>query len=167
MTASPADRALSPDQFRALMSRFASGVTVVTTLDGRGRAHGMTVSAFASLSLEPPLVLVCVDRNASMFEVLDVIPYFAVNILAEDQEALSRRFSDEEMELRFEGVAYSSGIAGVPLLAGTAANVECRRVARYDAGDHGVFVAEVAGGASVNDRYPLVYFRGSYGRLER
>src|SRR5262245_39071569 len=102
MTASPADRALTPDQFRQLMSRSATVTTSLTAVHPSHPSHGMTVSAFSPLSLEPPLVLVCVDRSASMLEVLDAATHFAVNILAEGQESLSRRFSLEEMELRFE-----------------------------------------------------------------
>jgi flavin reductase (DIM6/NTAB) family NADH-FMN oxidoreductase RutF len=167
MTTSEAGKAVTRDLFRSLLSRFASGVTVVTTVDERERAHGMTVSAFASLSLDPPLVLLCVDHAASMFGVLDAATHFAVNILAEDQAALSRRFSDEAMELRFDGIAWSPGTGGVPVLAGTAAAIECRRHAKHDAGDHAIFIGEVVGGSAEGGRRPLVYFRGTYGRLER
>lgn len=167
MTASHADMALTPDQFRQLMSRFASGITVLTAVDARQRPHGMTVSAFSSLSLDPPLVLVCVDRSASMLDVLDAATHFAVNILAEGQEALSRRFSLEEMELRFEGVGHSSGIGGVPVLHGALATLECRRMARHDAGDHAIFIGEVMGGTLDQAARPLVYYAGAYGRVER
>lgn len=167
MTAPHASKALTPDQFRQLMSRFASGITVLTTVDGRGRPHGMTVSAFASLSLEPPLVLACVDRSATMLDVLDIATHFAVNILAEGQEGLSRRFSLEEMELRFEGVGHSSGIGGVPVLRAALATLECRRSARHDAGDHAIFIGEVVGGMLDSAARPLVYYAGAYGRVER
>lgn len=166
MTAPHAEKALTPDQFRQLMSRFASGITVLTAVDARLRSHGMTVSAFSSLSLDPPLVLVCVDRSATMLEVLDVATHFAVNILAEDQEGLSRRFSLEEMELRFEGVAHSSGMGGVPVLAGALATLECRRAGRHDAGDHAIFIGEVVGGSLDAAARPLLYYAGAYGRVE-
>src|SRR5829696_179711 len=82
--------ALDPDQFRSILGRFASGVTVVTAVDAGGRDHGMTVSAFCSVSLAPPLVLVCIDRDASMHELLHETTHFAVNILSSRQESLSR-----------------------------------------------------------------------------
>lgn len=167
MTAPQADKALTPDQFRQLLGRFASGITVLTTVDARGRPHGMTVSAFSSLSLDPPLILVCVDRAATMLDVLDTGTHFAVNVLAEGQENLSRRFSLEEMELRFEGVAHSSGIGGVPVLHGALVTLECRRSARHDAGDHAIFVGEVVGGTLDPAARPLLYYAGAYGRVER
>ncbi|MCC6319719.1 MAG: flavin reductase family protein [Gemmatimonadaceae bacterium] len=167
MTPSESQQFLSPDRFRELMSRFASGVTILTTLDDRDRPHGMTVSAFSSLSLVPPLVLVCVDRSATMLDVLDRATYFAVSVLSESQVALSRRFSLEEMELRFEGVAHSSGISGVPRIDGALMVVECRRRERFDAGDHAIFVGEVIGGSHDPEGRPLVHWSGTYGRMER
>ena len=167
MTAPHADKALTSNEFRQLMSRFASGITVLTAVDGRARPHGMTVSAFSSLSLDPPLVLVCVDRSATMLDVLDAATHFAVNILAEGQESVSRRFSLEEMELRFEGVGNSPGIGGVPVLHGALATLECRRSARHDAGDHAIFIGEVVGGTLDPAGRPLVYYAGAYGRVER
>ena len=167
MTTSPGGQAASSELFRALLGRFASGVTVVTTLDAEGRAHGMTVSAFSALSLEPPLVLVCVAHAASMLGVLDAATHFAVNILSEEQEALSRRFADEAMELRFDGVEYARGAGGVPVLAHTVATIACRRHDRHDVGDHAIFIGEVVEGRVDGDRRPLVYHRGAYGRLAR
>jgi flavin reductase (DIM6/NTAB) family NADH-FMN oxidoreductase RutF len=157
-----------PDaQFRSLMSRFASGVTVVTTVDDRRRAHGMTVTAFSSLSLDPPLVLICVDRAASMLEVLDTAGFFAVNILSDSQGRLSRQFSREEMELRFEGVPFHAGATSAPLIDGAHAVIECRRHARHDVGDHTIFVGLVVSGELNDTTAPLVFHRGIYGRLER
>lgn len=167
MTAPDAERAVSPDVFRHLMSRFASGVTVVTTVDLAHRPHGMTVSAFCSLSLEPPLVLLCVDRAAGMIDVIDAATHFAVSILAEDQEGLSRRFALEEMELRFEGVRYDPGLGGAPRIHGAVAVVECRRTGRFDAGDHAIFIGEVVAGHVDPAARPLVYYAGTYGRVER
>ena len=159
--------AVSADLFRQLLARFASGITVLTTVDARQRAHGMTVSAFTSLSLNPPLVLVCVDRAASMLTVLDAASHFAVNILAQGQDALSRRFSREEMVRRFDGIGYSLGAGGVPVLHDALAVAECRRTARYDAGDHAIFIGEVVAGTMSQGTRPLIYFAGSYERLER
>lgn len=165
MNAPDAPRGVTPGLFRTLMGRFASGVTVVTTMDERQRPHGMTVSAFSSLSLDPPLVLVCVDRAASMLGVLEASHHFAVNILADRQEALSRRFSDEAMELRFEGVDHRPGVSGAPVIESAHAVIECRRHSRYDVGDHCIFVGEVVAGHVAAEGGPLVFHRGAYGRF--
>jgi len=153
------------DTFRTLLSRFLSGVTVVTTSDDEGRPHGMTVSSFCSLSLEPPLVLVCIDRTASMHDLLTSAETFAVNILAGDQEVLSRRFADVGIEARFDGVSWSPSSAG-PLIDGAHATLECRRVARHPGGDHTIIIGEVLGGSTALRGSPLLYYRGGYGQLE-
>ena len=152
------------DTFRTLLSRFLSGVTVVTIHDAEGQPHGMTVSSFCSVSLEPPLILVCIEHAASLHDALTETPTFAVNVLASDQEALSRRFADTGIAARFEGVAWRSGSAG-PLLDGAHATLECRSVARHPGGDHTIIVAEVVGGATADKGTPLVYYRGGYGQL--
>src|SRR5918993_2861253 len=104
---------IDPDSFRSVLGRFASGITVVTTRDTDGRDVGMTVSAFASVSLDPPLISVCIERRASMFRALCGSPTFGVSILASDQEALSRRFSAMESSHRFDGLGYERGDSGV------------------------------------------------------
>lgn len=154
---------VTKDEFRSAMSRFASGVTVVTMKDADSRAQGITVSAFTSLSLEPPLVLVCIDKRASLHNHLVEGAHFAVNILAEDQELISRRFASRD-EDRFSGTGYREGITGAPLLEGALGHIECRVVHVYPGGDHSVIVGEVET-ANVTDGKPLVYFRGGYARL--
>ena len=156
---------LDPDAFRAVLGRFASGVTVVTTRDTRGLDHGLTVSAFCSLSLAPPLVLVCIDHAASVYPVIAEAPHFAVNILAAGQEALSRRFSGKDPN-RFEGIGFARGQTGVALLDDVLATIECRRVAQHEGGDHTVFIGE-AEAASARALSPLLYYRGGYAQLER
>jgi flavin reductase (DIM6/NTAB) family NADH-FMN oxidoreductase RutF len=156
---------VDPSAYRAALARFASGVTVVTARDGDGRDVGMTVSAFTSLSLEPPLVLICVDHNASVAPVLAHCEIFAVNILAESQEMLSRRFAEHEVD-RFDGVPFSRGALGPALLDGALAHVECRVHARHPGGDHTILVGAVDA-VRVADGNPLLYFRGSYGRHVR
>src|SRR5207244_9970843 len=106
---------VSKDEFRSAMSRFASGVTVVTTSTEDHQPNGLTVSSFASLSLEPPLVLVCIDQRASIHDLLVEGRYFAVNVLAEAQEILSRRFASRDAD-RFSGTGYVVGFAGVPIV---------------------------------------------------
>jgi flavin reductase (DIM6/NTAB) family NADH-FMN oxidoreductase RutF len=157
---------LDPDLFRAVLGRFASGVTVVTTRDADGRDHGMTVSAFSSLSLDPPLVLACIDRHASMHDALVGAAWVVVNILSAEQEALSRRFSNLEPDTRFDGVGFSRGSHGGPVLDDVLANLECRLRTTYREGDHTILVLEVSS-AAARDARPLLYYRGGYAQLER
>lgn len=155
---------MSSDAFRRAMASFAASVTVVTTVDGAGRNHGMTATAFSSLSLDPPLCLVCIDKGASVLPAFRESAHFAVNILASDQEALSTRFAGPDRD-RFEGVRWRRGaIAGCPLIAGAIATVECLRREVLPGGDHDILVGLVAA-ATVADGAPLVYFRGGYADL--
>lgn len=154
---------VDPAQFRQLLGRFATGVTVVTARTADGRPIGMTASSVASVSLDPPLLLVCVDRRHEMHAALEAGTHFALNVLAADQEWLSRRFA-EDLEDRFDGVGYRENKHGVPLLDGTVAAIECRKHAAVPGGDHTVFFGLVTGG-SVTDRRPLLYYRGGYAAL--
>jgi flavin reductase (DIM6/NTAB) family NADH-FMN oxidoreductase RutF len=156
---------IDTDTFRAVLGRFASGVTVVTTRDAGGRDHGLTVSAFASLSLVPPLVLICIDRASSVHPVLRDATHFVVNILSAGQEALSRRFSGSDLD-RFDGIGYTRGNRGVAILEDVLAFVECRVARQHDEGDHTIFVGEVEA-AETNSGRPLLYYRGGYATLER
>lgn len=154
---------VSKDDFRAALGRFVSGVTVVTTRGGDNEPVGMTVSAFASVSLEPPLVLACIDKRASVHGRFAEGTYFGVSILAEDQEHLSRRFASKD-EDRFNGTGYTEGATGTPLLDGAVAYLECRVVHAYPGGDHTIIVGEVESTA-IGERKPLAYFRGGYSQL--
>ena len=156
--------AIDPDEFRAVLGRFASGVTVLTACDTEGRDHGMTVSAFCSASLVPPLVLACIDRSADMYDVLRSATHFGISILAEGQEALSRRFAELEAG-RFDGIGYSRSESGVVLLDDALGHMDCRRVDRYDAGDHAICVGEVEWSRS-HQGTPLLYYRGGYTQLD-
>jgi len=157
---------IDPDTFRSVLGRFASGITVLTARDDEDNDFGMTVSAFCSVSLVPPLVLVCVDRVASMHEMLLRASHFAVNILAAHQEALSRRFSGPDEHKRFDGVGYTRGENGVALLDEALVHLECKVVARHEAGDHTVVISAVERAAAYDGR-PLLYYRGGYAQLER
>jgi len=154
---------VSSDDFRAALSRFASGVTVVTTLMDDGQPHGITVSAFCSVSLEPPLVLVCIDRRASIHDRLEKGRNFAVNVLAEHQEDHSKRFASKHPD-RFKDTHYTTGTTGVPVLEGALANIECRVAEAYPAGDHTIVVGRVEA-IDLREGKPLAYFRGGYARL--
>lgn len=153
-------------QFRTALSRFASGVTVVTTQDAEARPLGLTVSAFSSLSLEPPLVLVCIDRAAYIHDHLQPSGSFVVNILSTEQEHLSRLFASREPD-KFNGVGYTAGSTGAPVLADVHAALECRIKAAYEGGDHTIFVGEVEHTHVREDSHPLLYYRGGYANLQQ
>ena len=155
---------LDQDAFRAVLGRFASGVTIVTVRGANGRDYGMTVSAFSSVSLEPPLVMVCIGEDASLKPMIAEATHYGVSILASDQEPLSRRFAAHGE--RFDGVGFTRGDNGMALIDGALAFMECRIIARHRAGDHTVVIGEVEA-ASVADQRPLLYYRGGYAQLER
>ena len=157
---------IDPDTFRSVLGRFASGVTVVTARNESGRDYGMTVSAFCSVSLVPPLVLVCIEQSASSHDALLETSHFAINILAADQEPISRRFSGDDEHTRFDGVGYSRGTTGAALIDDALAHIECRRVSHHPAGDHTIVVGEVEAAVAHSAR-PLLYYRGGYAQLER
>jgi flavin reductase (DIM6/NTAB) family NADH-FMN oxidoreductase RutF len=154
---------VSPDLFRDLLGRFATGVTILTTRAADGRLYGMTANAVAAVSLDPPLVLVCVERTREMHDVLRSAPRFALSVLAADQEPLSHRFAEDSGD-RFAGVAMLEGAHGLPLVAGAVAHIECATREAVAAGDHTIFIGRVTGGAGT-DRPPLAYFRATYGRF--
>ena len=151
---------VSAAEFRAACSRFATGITVVTCLDREGRPHGMTVNSFTSVSLEPRLVLVSIDLRHAILGHFLACRWFAVNVLAENQECLSHRFSSVS-ENRFIDVDWHSGESGMPLLAGVLAQFECATVRHIEIGDHAVLVGEVRCASSSEGR-PLLYFNRSY-----
>ncbi len=155
---------VSPDEFRSALGRFPSGVTVVTTKGADGSDQGMTVSAFCSVSLEPPLVLICIEKTASVYEALTSAPEFVVNILSAKQEQIARRFSIVDID-RFEGVGFSRTQNGIAVLDDALGIIECNRSALHDAGDHTIIVAEVEATRAENGS-PLMYYRGGYAQLE-
>lgn len=155
---------VDPDGFRSVLGRFASGVTVVTVRDPQGRDQGMTVSAFSSVSLSPPLVMVCIGHEASLHPLIGHVTHFGVNILSATQEALSRRFA-AHLD-RFDGVGFERAESGVALIEGALAFLECRIVARHPTGDHTIVIGEVEAVGNRDDR-PLLYYRGGYAQLER
>jgi flavin reductase (DIM6/NTAB) family NADH-FMN oxidoreductase RutF len=146
--------------YRRTCAQFVTGITVVTTLDTHQHPHGMTINSFSSVSLDPPLVLVSIDlRNAILGHFISS-SWFAVNVLAEHQEELSRRFSTAS-ENRFLGVNWHEGLSGVPLLEGVLAQLECFVVRTFEAGDHTVLIGEVRR-AGYNEGKPLVFFDSGY-----
>ncbi len=149
-------------RFRQVLGHFASGVTVVTT-EHAGQLYGMTVSSFSSLSLNPPLVLICIDTSLPTHKALQDAQHFAINILSKQQEHLSRRFATRELD-KFQGVAYTIGQLQAPLLDGALATIECRLQTTYTVGDHTIFVGEVID-AQVGEGTPLLYYRRGYHAL--
>jgi flavin reductase (DIM6/NTAB) family NADH-FMN oxidoreductase RutF len=151
--------------FRQMMSRFASGVTIVTTAC-EGQLAGLTVSSFASLSLNPTLVLVCIAEYASSHSAIAEAGKYAVNILAEDQEHLSRRFASPATDTeKFVPGSYTLSARGLPLLTGALATLECDVVDMLRSGDHTIFVGEVMD-AQANAGCPLLYYRSGYHQLD-
>jgi flavin reductase (DIM6/NTAB) family NADH-FMN oxidoreductase RutF len=149
-------------QFKAAMSHFASGVTVVTT-EHAGVQYGMTVASFASLSLHPPLVLVCIEKSVKTHDAIAMAGKFGVSILAQSQQDVSGRFASKADD-KFAGMPVRSGELGVPLIDGALCALECRVHAQLPGGDHTIFLGEVVE-AVLGDGAPLVYFRSGYREL--
>jgi flavin reductase (DIM6/NTAB) family NADH-FMN oxidoreductase RutF len=154
---------ITSDEFRRALGQFASGVTAVTTRDGQGRPLGLTVSAFCSVSLQPPLVLVCVDRTSEAHGAFRESGLFGVSVLSEGQEEISRRFAWPG-DTKFDA-GLIPGRTGVPLVKDALVHLECRLSAAHEAGDHTVFVGEILETA-VRAGRPLLYHRGLYRRLD-
>lgn len=137
---------------------------MVTTKAADGSDQGMTVSAFCSVSLQPPLVLICIEKTASVYDALTSAPGFVVNILSAKQEQIARRFSIVDID-RFEGVGFSRTQNGIAVLDDVLGIIECRKFALHDAGDHTIILGEVEATRAENGS-PLLYYRGGYAQLE-
>ena len=155
---------IGPDDFRKVLSHFGTGVTVVTTCDATTHPTGLTCSAFASVSLDPPLVMVCVDHKAQCFPALRDGGRFAVNILRADQEAVSRRFATSKIADKFDGVPHRITDMGLPLVEDALAHLECITVGTHVEGDHTIFIGRVERAGAPGGE-PLLYYRGRYERL--
>jgi flavin reductase (DIM6/NTAB) family NADH-FMN oxidoreductase RutF len=154
------------DVFRRVMGQFATGVTIVTTRLG-DHLHGSTANAFTSVSLEPLLVLVCLDKKGDTHDLVKDAGIFAVNVLSEEQEHLSRLFArkDPENPHRLDTVPHYYRVTGAPIIEGCLAYLDCRVVEAVPAGDHTIFLGQVEEAAVVNEARPLLFFRGRYCRL--
>ncbi len=150
---------LPPHEFRQTLGRFASGVTIITAAHA-GEQRGMTANAFVSVSLSPPLILVSVDKQASMHAVLEEVTRFGVSVLSVSQRHLSDHFAGRPQEVTVPWFDHQ----GLPLIAGAVAQLVCRKNSSVDAGDHTLFVGEVEYSRYTDDD-PLVYFRGEYHEL--
>jgi 3-hydroxy-9,10-secoandrosta-1,3,5(10)-triene-9,17-dione monooxygenase reductase component len=161
---------IDSDTFRRVMGHFVTGVTVVTALDG-ARPFGITVNALSSVSLDPPLVMVALDRRRFLTPIVRAAGRYAVSILAEDQQALSDCFAGAPVEpgrLEFCGASWHAGPTGLPLLDGAIATLECTVVGTFSAGDHDLFIGHVDSLANDPEHpMPLIYYRRRYLRIER
>jgi flavin reductase (DIM6/NTAB) family NADH-FMN oxidoreductase RutF len=156
---------IASDEFKKLLGLWTTGVTIVTSCAGE-KIHGMTVSAFTEVSLDPPLVLVCCDESSNTHPVIAEGGVFAVNVLARGQEALSNRFASKEDEWkRFEGLAWETEVTGAPILPGIVAAMDCRVVAAHPAGDHVIYIGEVEALRVDASRQPLLHQAGIYGHF--
>jgi flavin reductase (DIM6/NTAB) family NADH-FMN oxidoreductase RutF len=156
-------RRLSPEEFREVISHFASGVTVITALHD-GQAFGTTASAVSSLSLEPPMLLICMNKQSETGRAVAASKCFGVNILGANQAGLAERFAQKGAD-KFAGVPVTAGKWGEPLFSEALATLECRVAEETSGGTHYVFLAEVESG-SARGGAPLAYFKGEFGRLE-
>jgi 3-hydroxy-9,10-secoandrosta-1,3,5(10)-triene-9,17-dione monooxygenase reductase component len=160
-----ADDILSPGapDFRDVLGNFATGVTIITATDDEGPA-GVAANSFTSVSLDPPLVLFCVARSSTTWPRIERARKFAVNILGEHQEELSRLFAQKGAD-RFGKTEWHVGVGGSPVLHDVLAYIDCEFWAEYDGGDHIIVVGKVLDLGITHDAGPLVFFRGRYGRL--
>lgn len=166
MTASTQEP-VSERAFRNALGMFPTGVVVITAVSGGARL-GLTVSSFSSVSLEPPLVLFSVAKRAFSFAALQTVDRYAINILSEDQVVVSNRFATSaSVADKWEGVPVLAGATGVPILPNVLAALECMAYARYDGGDHEIFLGRVVAITSrePTNPHPLIFFRGRYGKL--
>ena len=161
MSAAVQQQAPEPADFRKAMGSFAAGVTVVTACHD-GRLGGTTVSAFSSVSMDPPLVMVCLKRDSRTLAALGQAKSFCVNILASDQGDLAYAFAKSGCDDRFALTAVEAGVCGAPLLAGVTAAVECELHAAHDGGDHEILVGRVLRVVVDEAKAPLVYVRGGF-----
>jgi flavin reductase (DIM6/NTAB) family NADH-FMN oxidoreductase RutF len=156
-------------EFRLALGQFATGVTVVTAERAPGRVHGMTANSFTSVSLDPLLILICVNQNAQLLPLVKRQKRFGVNILKDDQQAISQYFActeeNDDTEKRL-GIRYRWTKTGIPLLEEALVHLACNVVASHAAGDHTIFIAEVES-VEVYDGEPLLYLRGNYRPVAR
>ena len=152
---------LDPQQFRAALGMFATGVTIVTARAEDGTLVGLTANSFNSVSLSPPLVLWSLARRAGSMPVFSRGSHYAINILAADQKELAQRFATRDID-RFAGVKFREGCGGAPVLEGCAAVFECANRSQYEEGDHVIFVGEVEACSRADQAQPLIFHGGRY-----
>lgn len=152
--------AVDSESFRRACSKFATGITVATVLDSDGVPHGMTANSFTSVSCDPPLVLLCIDHRTTILPAFRAGIHFGINVLGEEQRQLSVRFAQKGRD-RFDGIPWTAGQTGVPLLEDALACFECRITQRVTAGDHDIFIGEVTA-TVLREGRPLLFFNSGY-----
>jgi flavin reductase (DIM6/NTAB) family NADH-FMN oxidoreductase RutF len=165
----PSMTPVSVEVFRKALSHFATGVTVITVDHGDGQIHGMTANAFASVSLDPLLVLVCIGRNAHTHGLVHLQKRFGVNVLAEHQEELARYFAQVDQDpatARRLGVKFARTPRGTPMLQSSLAHLDCKLVEAHEAGDHTIFLGAVEQ-IETGEGDPLLFYRGQYRKLPK
>ena len=166
MTRAGSNWGLEPDSatYRTVLGHFATGVTIVTALDG-DTPVGMACNSFTSVSLDPPLVLFCAAKNSSTWPQMQNAQHFAVNVLDEDAEALCRVFATKGVD-RFAGVSHRRAVTGAPVLDDALAYIDCETEVEHDAGDHVIVVGRVVEMGYATEGKPLLFYRGGYGHFE-
>jgi flavin reductase (DIM6/NTAB) family NADH-FMN oxidoreductase RutF len=154
---------IDPRDFRNALSTYATGVTIITAAGADGKPYGITCNSFASVSLNPPLVLWSLVVYSSSLSVFQNASHFAVNVLGVSQQALANKFAKSSDD-KFAGVEWTPGLGNAPLLADSVANFQCRAASRYYGGDHVIFLGAVEA-YSYNRKEPLLFARGGYGRF--
>jgi flavin reductase (DIM6/NTAB) family NADH-FMN oxidoreductase RutF len=154
---------IDPRDFRSALGTYATGVTIVTAATPEGKPYGLTCNSFASVSLNPPLVLWSLLIYSQGMNIFQNASHFAVNVLGVSQQALATKFANSSVD-RFSDVAWTPGLGGAPILAGSVANFQCRAVNRYYGGDHVIFLGAVEAYA-YNRQEPLLFARGGYGKF--
>ena len=154
---------IDPRDFRSALGTFATGVTIITAVASDGKPYGLTCNSFASVSLNPPLVLWSLGLYSSSLSVFQNASYFAINVLGASQQSLASKFA-KSSEDKFAGVAWTPGLGESPLLADCVANFQCRAANRYYGGDHVIFLGAVEA-YSYNRSEPLLFARGGFGRF--
>jgi flavin reductase (DIM6/NTAB) family NADH-FMN oxidoreductase RutF len=154
---------VTSQQFRAACGRFATGVAIASVRDAEGVPHGLTVSSFTSVSLDPPLILICLGHAVTVIDQFRNASHFAINILREDQRELSDRFARKGHD-RFHALAWTLGETGAPLISGVLATMECATRQQVTAGDHEIFIGEMVR-AHVSEGRPLIHYASRYREL--
>ena len=152
------------EEFKRILGHWPTGIAIVATRLADGKMCGLTANAVASVSLEPALVLACVEHDADSHDCIRAAGVFSVNVLDSSQERMARRFSTWEVDMKFDGLAFRTEVTGAPILTDALAWVDCRVWASYPGGDHTIFVGEVVAG-DAREGIPIIYYRGGYGRF--
>lgn len=156
---------LNNQLFKEAMSRFPSGVVIVTTISANGTKHGFTASAFSSLSLDPPLILVCLANSADCYEPFITGNKFAVSVVGHDQHELAYKFANKGVD-KFDGNEFEDGDSGLPIITDSIFSLECNIKNTYPGGDHEILVGEVKH-ANINEGTPSIWYQGSFRKFNQ